>query len=220
MPGFALATVVAPRAAGEAGRDTSVLAARAERLAAQIDRACVETEDVLLASLAARDDQQMAWLVLCDRGWCPNHRRAPTDMWLVRGWLDVWSDFVALPLRVMRPTDRLRRRRCRRQLTRLERDLRAAIPASVWDIADPLDDTGRATLACALLALETWVEMTARADAIEAAKARQLAFLTLLAELSSSLGLPSPEARFDLAEWHKVAEAARALVAGRRETAA
>jgi hypothetical protein len=180
----------------------------------------METEAALQASVAARDDQQLAWLVLCDRGWCSADRNAPDDIKPVRRWLTTWADFVSLPVRVLAPQDQVRFRLLRRVLTRLEVDLRTAIPPSVWNIVDPLDETGRATLACALLALEGWVEMSARADAIERAKARHLAFLSFLAELARSLGLSLPAAPLDLSGWREVASAAREMAAAARQGSA
>lgn len=221
LSGAGLGAIAPSRPKADHRGSSALCAARAERLASQIDRACAESESAMQASLAARDDQQLAWLILCDRGWCAHHRRAPDDMQLVRRWLATWADYVALPVWVQAPQDQVRCRLLRRALTRLEVGLRAAIPPSVWNIVDPLDATGRATLACALLALDRWVEMSAHAAAIERTKARQMSFLSLLAELARSLGLAAPSAPFDLNGWRGLATQARALAAlARQETAA
>ena len=220
VSGNALTTVDSSRMLVEHLRDASSLACRAERLAAQIDRACVDTEEALTSSILARDAQQLAWLVLCDRGWCPTHRTAPHDAELVRRWLSTWAEFVMLPVRLRKLQDLVKFLLLRRALSRIERELREAIPLSVWYVVDPLDGTGRATLACALLALERWAAMRVCADAIERTKARQLAFLSLLAELALSLRLSVPEAPLDLDGWRAVAVAARDIATTARQEVA
>ncbi len=220
VSGNTLATVARSRMLVEHLRDASSLAWRAERLATQIDRACVDTEEALQASISARDAQQLAWLVLCDRGWCQTYRTAPHDAELVRRWLSLWAEFVMLPVRLRKLQDLVQFLLLRRKLSRIERELREAIPPSVWYIVDPLDGTGRATLACALQALEWWVEMRVCADTIERTKARQLAFLSLLSELALSLRLWVPEAPLDLDGWRAVAVAARDMAAAARQGSA
>lgn len=202
-------------------RDEGKRAERAARLAQQLDKVCVEAESSLVTAVAARHEQQLAWLVLCDRGWPTTQRVEGFDILLVREWLSNWGEMVALPVRILSPRDMVRIRRIRRRLERCESALRPTLPETVWQIVDPLDETGRATLACVLQALVTWLEASARCDASSRQKERLAVWLSLFTHQVRSLGLHAPAAPLDLTAWRVVADEARALAdAAQQETAA
>jgi hypothetical protein len=194
------------------GPDVGYRTARAERLAGQLDGVLDDAESALGQAVAARDALQLAWLHLCDRGWPSDPLAVPGDCSLVWQWLASWSELVALPVRVVLPRDLVRLRRIRRRLEQCESSLRAVLPAAVWRLVDPLDETGRSTLAFILLGLEAWLDAKARCAEALVQRERMAVFLSRLSQQARALDLAVPVATLDLAAWRDVAAAARSLV--------
>jgi hypothetical protein len=187
--------------------------ARVERLVTQLDAICDEGESELREAVAARDEQQIAWLVLCDRGWPRTARVPQLDLSLTHAWLDTWSDQVALPVRITSARDMVKLRQVRRRLERCECSLRNDLPVELWRIVDPLDDTGRATLAYVLHALLAWVDACTRCDIASRAKERLAVRFSLFAPHFRALDLEPPLAPLDVAGWRALASAARSRAA-------
>jgi hypothetical protein len=202
------------------GPDIGYRRARAERLAQQLDGVLDDAESALDEAVAARHSLQLAWLSLCDRGWPSDRLAAPVDCSHVWQWLASWSELVALPVRVVLPRDLVRQRLIRRRLDRCETSLRGALPSAVWRLADPLDETGRSTLAFILLGLQAWLDSKSRCAAALAQRERMTAFLTRLSQQARALDLAVPVAPLDLAAWREVAAAARLLVVQTRHGSA
>lgn len=194
-------------------REGAIRAARAERMALQLDSVCIEADASLRIALTARHDQQLAWLVLCDRGWPADQAVEGFDIVPVHDWLMHWSDLVALPVRIMSPRHLVKIHRIRRRLERCEAALRPSLPASMWQIVGPLDETGRSTLACVLQALVACVDACAWCDMATRQKKRLAVWLSLFTHQARSLRLTVPAAPLDLDGWRRVASEARALAA-------
>jgi len=184
--------------------------ARAAALASAVRESCDAAEERFAAAIAARDDQQMAWLVLCDRGWPSTETMPPRTIAPVRAWLLHWTTFVALPVKIGL-TDTLRLRSVQQRLAEAEKALRPALPPALWRLVDPLDDTGRATLAHALHAIVRLDETTQRAEAATQEKAALRERLAMLRYEAAALMLDVPEALLDLAAWRTLADRAAAL---------
>ena len=151
--------------------------------------------------------------MLCDRGWPKEHPVAGFDITLVQEWLATFGEMVALPVRILSPRDMVRLRRIRRRLERCELSLRPSLPVPVWQLIDPLDDTGRSTLSCLLQALVVWVGTTERCDAVTRQKERITVWLSLFTHQARTLGWWVPAAPLDLVAWREVAAAARSMAA-------
>lgn len=214
----AVASDVTGRSDRDRERDGVARAERADRLAAQLDAMCDDGERELREAVAARDDQQIAWLVLCDRGWPRGASRQPADLSLSHAWLEAWSEQVALPVRITSARDVVKLRQVRRRLERCESDLRRELPQGLWRIIEPLDDTGRSTLAYALHAVLAWCDACSRCDGASRAKSRLAIRFSLVAQHVKALGLTPPAARLDLESWRAVAAAARHLATIARAT--
>lgn len=212
-----VATTALPQSSHSA-TERAVVAARAERFASQLHAVCREAELVLRESVAARDAQQIAWLVLCDRGWPRDAMRTVVDSSLTNAWLSAWCDHVALPVRLTAPRDLVELRRIRRRLEHCESALRPELPKAVWKIVDPLDDTGRSTLAYVLHALVGWTDATAACEASSRRKARVSVRFSLFAHQAQLLRLAPPRALLDLDGWRELIAEATRLAAIERGT--
>lgn len=99
-----LAEAIRFSAAEQSRRDSDraplALGRRAERLADVIGTICVDGEDVLRVSVAAQDEQQVAWLVLCHTGWPNTTLSRPIDPGLAAAWLEAWSEYVDMPVQL------------------------------------------------------------------------------------------------------------------------
>ena len=199
-------------AANRSDRD-GALAERAERLALQLEALCDDGERELRDAVTARDEQQIAWLVLCDRGWPRTATLPPADLALSHAWLSAWSEQVALPVRITSARDMVKLRQVRRRLERCETDLRRDLPVGLWRIVDPLDDTGRSTLAYVLHALLAWYDACKRCDAASRSKERLAMRYSLFNHHVRALGLAPPLAPLDMAGWRAVSSAAREVAA-------
>ncbi|MBC7843668.1 MAG: hypothetical protein H7099_15215 [Gemmatimonadaceae bacterium] len=184
---------------------------RAGRLAAVIDTMCDDGEAVLRIAVAARDEQRVAWLVLCHTGWPNTTLTSPIDPRLTADWLEAWTEYVAMPVQLWSAREMVLQRRILRRLHRCETTLRPELPQRVIDLIDPLDRTGRATLAFVLRALQQWLDATARYDASAQLKQSLRTCASLLQRQAAQLGLSAPMAPLDLSEWRRVADDARAL---------
>jgi hypothetical protein len=204
-------------ARGDRLRDLAARAERADRVASQLDSVCDDGERELREAVSARDDQQIAWLVLCDRGWPRAATQYPTGQALTQAWLDTWGEQVALPVRITSARDMVKLRQVRRRLERCELALRRDLPAGLWQIVDPLDDTGRATLAYVLHALHIWVDACVRCDSAAKAKERLAMRLGLFANHAAALGLVPPAAPLDVEGWRSLASAARLMALEARQ---
>ncbi len=201
-----------------ADRDLGGRAERAERLATQLAAICEEGESELREAVSARDRQQIAWLILCDRGW-PRTAKAPgIELALTHAWLDTWRDQVALPVRITSARDMVKLRQVRRRLERCEFSLRSDLPPELWRIVDPLDDTGRATLAYVLHALLGWIDACTRCARATRAKDRLAVRFSLFVPHIRALGLEPPLAPLDVAGWRTLVAAARERAAEARGT--
>ena len=198
--------------------DLAARAERAEQLATQLDGICDDGERELREAVAARDDQRIAWLVLCDRGWPRTATQHPPDQSLTHCWLDTWAEQVALPVRITSARDMVKLRQVRRRLERCESDLRRELPVDLWQIIDPLDDTGRATLAYVLHALNVWVDACLRCVNAAKAKERLAIRFGLLSHHGVALGLVPPAAPLDVEGWRALALSARFMAADVRQT--
>ena len=199
-------------------RDLAARAERAERVATQLDGICDDAERELREAVAARDDQQIAWLVLCDRGWPRTATQPPPNQSMTHAWLDTWGAQVALPVRITSARDMVKLRQVRRRLERCEGDLRRELPIDLWQIVDPLDDTGRATLAYVLHALNAWVDACQRCGNAAKAKERLATRFGLFAHHAGALGLIPPAAPLDVQGWRALASDARFMAADVRRT--
>ncbi len=159
------------------------------------------------AAAAARHDQQLAWIVLRDRGWPSAHRTTGVDPATVRAWLRTWAHFVSLPDRLTSAQELIRSQLIRRHLERWETALRSDLPADVWGVIGPLDRTGRATLACVLQALDRWWLTTERCDALSGEKRRLSRELAAIGDEVRPLGFQVPWAPLDLDAWAMIAAA-------------
>lgn len=199
-------------------RDLAARRERADRLATQLDGICDDAERELREAVAARDDQQIAWLVLCDRGWPRTATQPPPNQSTTHAWLYTWGEQVALPVRITTARDMIKLRQVRRRLERCESDVRRQLPIDLWQIIDPLDDTGRATLAYVLQALNVWVDACLRCVNAAKAKDRLAMRFGLLVHHAGALGLFPPAAPLDVEGWRALASAARFMAADTRQT--
>lgn len=223
MPVTVLVGAIMNSEAEQSRRDADVARAaiglQAERLAAVVDTMCDDGEAVLRIAVAARDEQRVAWLVLCHTGWPNTMLTSPIDPRLTAAWLEAWTAYVAMPVRLSSAREMALQRRILRRLHRCETSLRPKLPQRVIDLVEPLDRTGRSTLAFVLRALQQWLDATARYDASAQLKQSLHTCASMLQRQAAQLGLSAPLAPLDLAGWRRVADDARALapaIASRR----
>lgn len=190
-------------------REPQSTSARAHRLAEQLDEVCGQAELHLQFAVQARAEQQAAWLRLCDRGWPTTGGAEGLVFSRTTAWMDAWSQMVALPVKVWKPLDYLRLRRVRNDLSEAEGALRLVLPAAVWQLVDPLNDTGRATLAFVLQALTEWQAASTRWAAASRIKEALAARFAELAVEATDLGFSVPVAPLDLSDWRRVSREAR-----------
>lgn len=195
-------------------------AALCDQLAEQLDGVRDEAESALRGAVCARKELAAAWLTLCDRGWPDDPTSVPIDATPALDWLDVWGEYVALPIRVLLPRDLVRQRRIRGRLERCELALRDVLPVSVWTVVDPLDETGRSTLAFILQAYQVWAEAKTRCDLALRQRERIAACFARLSPQARALDLSVPAAPLDLDAWEAVGTAAREIAESARRVSA
>ena len=181
------------------------------RLADEIEQVCDEVERAQLTAAAARDDEEMAWLMLCDRGWPRDCVAMGFDLTASFAWLAAWSAFVSLPVEIVTPLDRSKLRWIEERLTACELPLQSLLPDGLWPVIGALDQTGRATLAFVLQALVTLSE--ARARAVSAAERRDqlVGRLSCFRPEARKLGFRAPLAPLDLRAWRATAASVRVI---------
>lgn len=183
----------------------------AERLAHEISDVCEHAEQHLQFAVRARQDQQVAWMVLCERGWPLDASADGVNFPLIAQFLRAWGDLVALPVRMWKPTDLLKMTQVRKRLAQTEQQLRTVLPAALWEVVDPLDDTGRATLAYVLQALDVWHDANTRCLAAARIKEALIQRFGEFAAQADALALTAPDAPLDLDGWRALAADARLL---------
>jgi hypothetical protein len=183
----------------------------ARQLAEKIDEACDDVDRAQLTAITARDDEAMAWLILCDRGWPRDASVEGIDLTAAYAWLSAWGELTSLPVTISAPQDRTKLRWIESQLDVAEAQLRNVMPAGLWLVIGPLDATGRATLSYVLNALAALVH--ARHHCTTAANSRDELFASFAAYRSQSrkLGVRAPLAPLDVRAWRATAAALRAI---------
>jgi hypothetical protein len=192
-------------------REPSSTTALSTRLADQIAAACDDIDRVQLLSVTARDDKEMAWLTLCDRGWPHDGVVEALDLTPSFAWLAAWSEFVSLPPEITSPLDRSKLRWIEERLTQCEAPLQIVLPAAVWLVVGPLDRTGRATLACMLQSLIVFVNAQTHFSAAESRRHDLLERFALYRQQARKLGVRAPLAALDVRAWRATALAVRAI---------
>ncbi|MCC7051888.1 MAG: hypothetical protein IT355_01390 [Gemmatimonadaceae bacterium] len=188
--------------------DLPILEPEAAELARQVRAACDDCERGLAVAVQTRQEQEMAWLVLCDRGWPSDTMVADRAIPVVEEWLACWRDFIALPVKVDGIRDRFRLRGVQQRFEKLEATLRSLLPGAVWQLVLPLDATGRATLAYILQAIHALEATRTRAQASRRLREQLIARFNALREPAIALGLEPPDAPLDTAYWRTLATAA------------
>lgn len=192
-------------------REPTSTAAFSARLADQIDAACDDVERVQLLSVTALDDEAMAWLTLCDRGWPHDGVVDALDLTPAFAWLAGWSELVSLPPEISSPLDRSKLRWIDERLTQCEAPLRSVLPDAVWLVVGPLDQTGRATLAFVLQALITFVDARTHTSAAESRNRDLVDRFAVYRQQARRLGVRAPLAALDVRAWRAAALAVRAI---------
>ena len=192
----------------DAWPDLPIIHPQAAELARQLRSACDDCERGLAAAVQTRQEQEMAWLVLCDRGWPADQMVAAPAIAVVEDWLACWRDFIALPVKVDGIRDRFRLRGVQQRFEKVEATLRPLLPAAVWQLVLPLDATGRATLAYILQAIHDLEATRTRAQASRRLREQLIARFNALRGPTIALGIEPPDAPLDTAYWRKVAAAA------------
>ncbi len=182
---------------------------RVERTLVAIETFCAEAEHDLCVAEKAVEEESIAWLTLCARGWPHDVRADAGILASARGWMAEWSEYITLPVRVDGAQDLSRQSSIREQLSQCEAALRPSLPDALRILVDPLDETGRATLACALQALAACIEARERALlAIHRTVALRERAQRLTTECTS-LGLVPPSDTLEIAAWRRAVATAR-----------
>jgi hypothetical protein len=185
--------------------------ASATMLADQINSACDEVEYAHAAESAAREDAELAWLVLCDRGWPREVGIESLDSTQAFAWLAVWAELTSLPVEVTTPQDRSKLKWIEERLATCEAPLQRSLPAALWGVVGPLDSTGRATLAFALLALAALIDARAVCAAATSRRDELIEDFRVFRQRSRKLGVRAPLAPTDVRAWRATAAAIRAV---------
>ena len=180
-------------------------------LADQIDEVCDDLNRMQLTAVTARDDEEMAWLVLCDRGWPRDVSVEGLDVTPAYAWIAAWGEFTSLPVEIATAQDRTKQRWIEERLEACEAPLPHLLPDGLWLVVGPLDATGRATLAYVLRALAALLD--ARSHCAAAATRREELFgrFTLFRNQARQLGVRAPLAPLDARAWRAAATALRSI---------
>ena len=192
-------------------REPSPASARTIRLADGIDESCDDVERVQLTSVTARDDEEMAWLMLCDRGWPRDRSAEGLDLTPAFAWLAAWSELVAMPVEIASPLDKSKLRWIEDRLTQCEQPLLAVLPPDVQRVVGPLDRTGRATLAWVLQALVIMVETRSHSAALAARREELVERFGVFRQQARKLGVRAPLAALDVRAWRAASATVRAI---------
>jgi hypothetical protein len=190
-------------------RDESDRTTRARRFADAIDACAAAAEHDLTEASRILEAEAIAWLVLCDRGW-PNDVRADSrTLGSAREWMAAWSEYVALPPKLTASRDAALSREIRGMLETAERTLKDSLPAPVWALVDPLDATGRATLASLLQSLATWSVAHSLALIVAERTVHVRERFERLTREAQALGLSTPPDPLDVGMWRVLAAQVR-----------
>ena len=192
-------------------REPASSAAFSTRLADEIDQVCDAVERAQLTAAAARDDAEMAWLVVCDRGWPRDCVAIGLDLTATFAWLAAWSELVSLPVQIATQLDKSKLRWIEERLTLCERPLRSSLPEGLWHVIGAFDQTGRATLAYVLQALVTLTETHAQATSAVVSRDQLVERLSFFRQQARKLGLRAPLSPLDLRAWRATAISVRAI---------
>lgn len=201
-----------PDALPDAHRDTEpdvsdlpIRDAKLAHFAHTVLATCDECEGGLAAAVAVRQEQEMAWLVLCDRGW-PAHQMVPQPaIPVVTEWLACWAEFVQLPVKVQGIRDRFRLRALQSRFEKVEGTLKPMFPAEVWHLVQPLDATGRATFAFILQGIQQLEAIRLKAAESRRLRAQLIARFNTFRAPTQALGIEPPDAPLDTAAWRRIA---------------
>jgi hypothetical protein len=180
----------------------------AAELAREILAACDDCDRGLAIAVQARQDQEMAWLMLCDRGWPADSMVPVAAIPEAEDWLACWREFVALPVKVEGIRDRFRLRGMQQRFEKAELAMRPLLPATLWQLVLPLDATGRATLSFLLQGVQALEEARARSLASQRHRAQLIARFNAFRNRATAIGAEPPDAPLDTASWRRVANAA------------
>lgn len=190
-------------------RGSSDRTVAALRFAEAVEECADEAAEELAQACRMLEEEAIAWLVLCDRGWPNGLRPAENLLPSARAWMAAWSEFVALPPRPSGTRESNDSREICRMLESEEKALRLVLPADVWSLVNPLDGTGRATLASLLQSIAVWSAAHVRAlGAAQRTVHVRERFDRLSGELSG-LGLLGPSDPLDVELWRAIAATAR-----------
>ena len=181
------------------------------RLAAEIEEVCDDVERVQFMAISSLDEEAMAWLLLCDRGW---PRECPVngfDLTPAFAWLAAWSELVSLPVEITTPLDRSKLRWIEDRLTQCEPPLQALLPSALREVIGPLDTTGRATMSCVLQALVALIEARTHTASSAARRDELSARLAVFRRDARTLGIRAPLAPLDVRAWRATAAILRAI---------
>ncbi len=192
-------------------REPSSIIALNIRLADRIDEACDDVERVQLTAVTASDDEDMAWLLLCDRGWPRDRSVEGFDLTPSFAWLAAWSELVSLPVEIATPLDKSKLRWIEEKLTQCEQPLMVALPPDVQRVVGALDRTGRATLAWVLQALVIMVETRAHSAALRSRRDELIERFTMFRQQARQHGVRAPLAALDVRAWRAMSAAVRAI---------
>jgi hypothetical protein len=180
-------------------------------LANQIEEACEDVDRVHLAEISARDDEDMAWLVLCDRGWPRDIAVDGQDLALAYGWLAAWAELTSLPVEITSQQDRAKLRWIEARLEQCELPLKRVLPVAMWSVVGPLDATGRATLSYVLKALLALLDARGVAAAAVVRRDELVERFALIRHDARKLGVRAPLAPLDVRAWRATAGVIRSL---------
>lgn len=199
------------RARLERLRQPTASPAASTRLADRINAALDDVDRVQNAAFTAQEDEAMAWLVLCDRGWPRDVNVDGLDMEQPYEWIAAWSEMTSLPMEIATPKDRTKLRWIETRLQACESRMRSILPAALWEIVGPLDPTGRATLSYVLRSLVTLTDARFHYAAAITRRDELLERFTLFRHESRRLGVRAPLAAFDVRAWRAAAAAIRVI---------
>lgn len=180
----------------------------AARFARSLHEICSEADRDLSSAVDARQEQQLAWLVLCDRGWPSDRKLDEHVLPTAHGWLAVWNEFCAMPVKADGIIVRFRLRGIQKRLEKAEVALRPFLPSELWRLVSPLDATGRSTLAYALQAVTGLEAANTQFAAALSRKDVLSARFAALGVQARELGLTPPAAALDVEAWRSLAELA------------
>ena len=192
-------------------REPAAPVASSARLADQIEEACDDVERVQFMAISALDDEAMAWLLLCDRGWPNDCPVDGFDLTPAFAWLAAWSELVSLPVEITTPLDRSKLRWIEERLTACEQPLASRLPQALRQVIGVMDSTGRATLACVLQALVALMEARTHTTSAAARRDELIARLAVCRRQARELGIRAPLAPLDVRAWRATAGSVRTI---------